>query len=78
MSSVTTPSDFSKLTSWEELKRWVSTWAVDLTNQFNGNIDFTSNIRCKILTVSFTAANTDTTISHPLNRDAYWLLFSKI
>ena len=68
MSSISTPSDFGNLTTWEELKRWLSAWAVDTTTQINGNIDFTSNIKCKIVDVSFKAANTDTTIRHQLKK----------
>lgn len=68
MSSITTPSDFSKIKTWEELKRWVAAWAVDITNQVNGNLDFNSNLRCKLVDVVFTAANTDKRIAHSLGK----------
>lgn len=68
MSKLTTSSDFSKITTWEELRRWVTQFCEDVKVQINGKIDFVSNISCDIIDVEFTAANTDVQVNHRLRR----------
>lgn len=68
MSSLTTSSDFGNLKDWEDLKRWITVWARDVESQINGNLDFTANIRCKLIDYTFLLANTEYGISHSLRK----------
>lgn len=68
MSSVTAVSDFSNLQEWQLLQRYVSMWADDVTNQLNGGIDFSSNVRCRIIDVVFPTANVEQLIIHSLGK----------
>lgn len=68
MSKLTSSSDFGNLSTWEDLKRWVSIWAKDVDTQINGELDFNNNIKCKILICSFPATNVTYDFSHKLGR----------
>ena len=68
MSSVLSNTDFGNLKTWDELKRFVTTWAGEITGAVNGGLEFGPNIRCKIITANFSAANTENTFIHNLGR----------
>jgi hypothetical protein len=68
MSSLTTSADFANLKGFDDLKRWITIWARDVESQINGNLDFTSNIRCKIIDYTFVSPNTEYGIAHNLRK----------
>jgi hypothetical protein len=52
----------------EEVQRFVDLFCNDVTQTVNGNLDFSTNFNCRVVTATFGAANTDTAVSHTLGR----------
>lgn len=54
----------------EEVPRFVDIFCQNVVTVVNGGLDFATNFNCKVVSVVFTAANTDTTVVHNLGRVA--------
>lgn len=67
MSKITASSDIQQVKP-EDVQKYVDIFCQDVVHTVNGNLDFTNNFACKVLSASFTAANADTVISHNLGR----------
>lgn len=67
MSKVTASTDFDRIDE-ESLKKFLALLAEQLVTVLNGNIDFQTNFNCKMLSVTFGAANSDAAVSHGLGR----------
>lgn len=52
----------------EEIKRFSTIVLTQIVGAINGNITFSDNMLGQQVSVTFTAANTDTAIDHTLNR----------
>lgn len=52
----------------QELQKFLAFFSKDVVLALNGNLTFADNLRCQIIDVSFTAANTNKVISHSLKR----------
>lgn len=52
----------------EEFQKYVTLALQDIVRQVNGGLDFQSNFAGQLLSVIFTAANTNTSLGHSLGR----------
>lgn len=68
MSQVTSQSNLGTITDVPTFMRMASALLQELTQKFNGQIEFGSNITAQKLTVQFLNANTSTAIRHTLNK----------
>lgn len=66
MSKVTASYDFDRLPE-DEVVRYLSIWAEQVSRVINGDIGIADNLKVAIKEVTFTAANTDTAIQTGLN-----------
>lgn len=60
--------DISNVEGEEEIKRYVTQFNQAVKDAINGNIDFVDNCRTNIVSITFSASNTDTTVGHGLGR----------
>lgn len=60
------PQTISNVSSWEDLKRFTSQIIDQIVGTLNGRISFTDNCQTAILSVTFTSANQDLVVAHPL------------
>lgn len=67
MSSITASSDIDRVKP-EDLPRWTSICLENIISTVNGKLDFQTNFNQKTVSVSFSAADTDTAVSHGLGR----------
>lgn len=68
MSTISQYSDVSNLKDLTSLLTFLSRALGDIASTVNGKLDFPSNFACQIVSVQFTAANTDVVVSHDLKR----------
>ncbi len=66
MAKVTTPSNFSTVSTWEDLRRFSAQLCQDIVNQINGSLTFKDNIQGTDVEVFFPVANVDLAITHKL------------
>ncbi len=66
MGRISTPSNFSSVTNWEDLRRFASACIQDIVNQINGRLTFNDNIQGVTLQAFFPVANTDLALTHAL------------
>lgn len=52
----------------EEVARFVDIFFQDILRVVNGDIDFFNNVNCKIMSITFLAADTDSSVAHGLGR----------
>ena len=52
----------------EQLPRFADQFAQSVVQAINGDLDFSSNFNCLILSLTFTAANANTVFNHGLGR----------
>ncbi len=52
----------------EEVPRFVEIFAQDVVNVVNGNVEFGTNIKSTIVSVTFSASDTDTIVGHSLGK----------
>ncbi len=52
----------------DDLSRFTEICLVDIVARINGDLDFATNINCKLISVSFPAASTSVSIAHSLGR----------
>ncbi len=69
MSKVTASSDMSNIDP-KEMPRYVDICLSDIIAVMNGKLDFQSNFNAKEVSVVFSAADTDTAVTHSLGRIA--------
>lgn len=67
MSSITASSDIDRVKP-EDLPRWTALCLENIISTINGKLDFQSNFNQKTVSVNFSAADTDTAVSHGLGR----------
>ena len=67
MSSITASTDMTQVKP-EQLAEFVDKFFQDVEQTVNGNLDFKTNINCKLLSVTFSAANSSVATAHGLGR----------
>ncbi len=67
MSKIQASTDMSNVKP-EELAKFVDLFFQDVDRVVNGDLDFQTNFNCQILSITFSAVNTDTTLFHNLKR----------
>ncbi len=67
MSSITASTDMSNVKP-EELAKFVDLFFQAVADTVNGKLDFQTNLNCKLINITFTAANTDASAGHGLGR----------
>lgn len=67
MSKLTASVDFDRVKP-EELAKFLAKFGDQLLQLINGNLDFATNFNCKILSVTFSAANANVATPHGLGR----------
>lgn len=67
MSKVTASTDIDQVKP-EEAQRFIDIALQDIVQRINGDLDFQTNFNCAIVSVNFTAQNTDQAVSHGLGR----------
>lgn len=60
--------DLGKIKDVSEFMRYCAKFCQNLFNLINGKLEFDSNILSQTVEVTFATANTDTKVSHSLNR----------
>lgn len=68
MSKITQSTDFDRLQTLEDLKRYLNKFGEDVVAQVNGGLTFAENLDATTVSVTFSSANTDTALAHGLNR----------
>jgi len=66
MGKVTTPSNFSTVKTWEDLRRFAAQLCQDIVNQINGGLTFKDNIQNTELSAFFPLADKDVALTHTL------------
>ncbi len=66
MGKLSTPSNFSSVSSWQELRRFVSLFCSDVFNQINGHLTFSDNIQGTSVEVFFPQSNFSISVVHNL------------
>ena len=67
MSSITASVEMDQAKP-EELAKFLTLFSQDVVAQVNGKLDFQTNFNCKLISVTFSAANTNVSASHGLGR----------
>lgn len=67
MSKITASPDVDQVKN-EEFSRFCSIFNKNVQEMVNGNLDFQNNFNCKVISMSFSAINTDTAAVHNLGR----------
>lgn len=67
MSSISASTDMTQCKP-EELTKFIDLFCQDVVDTVNGKLDFTTNFNCKLLSITFGSADTDTGIAHGLGR----------
>jgi hypothetical protein len=68
MSKVTELGDLTNVEDPKEFMRHCSRFLSQLSDTFNGGIDFTTNINSQTISLTCAAANTEFVVPHKLNR----------
>lgn len=77
MSRITASSDIQQVKP-EEVQKYVDIFCQNVVEVVNGKLDFQTNFNSQVLSQSFSAADTDTTIGHNLGRVPFgYLVASK-
>ena len=77
MSKVTASTDFDRVKP-EDLPKFLSLFGEQVVQVLNNGLDFQSNFNCALISVTFSAANTDTAVSHGLGRvPTGYLIYSR-
>lgn len=71
MGKITTSANFSTVSKWEELRRFVSAFAGDVVNQINGKLSFQDNVQGQEFDLSFPVANQDVVVTHNLGYEPH-------
>jgi hypothetical protein len=65
---IKTVQDISNVGSWEDLRRYASISLKSIVDVVNGDVDLVDNCRTSLVSVTFTAANTETKVAHGLGK----------
>jgi hypothetical protein len=65
---ITASTDIDNVKPPEDVPRYVELALQDIVQQVNGNLTFAENIRCKLLSITFSSSDTDTTVTHGMGR----------
>ena len=69
MSKITELGDFTNIDDPKEFMRFASRFISQLQDTVNGGLDFSSNVNCQIVDISFPSlANQEFAVTHTLNR----------
>ena len=68
MSNWQVQTDLGRITDVDTFMRFCSQAIRDLQGIINGKIDFSTNILCQLVEVTFPSANTDLMVNHNLNK----------
>ena len=68
MSKIDQNIDTGRVTSWEDLRRFVTYILVQIQNVINGQIEFGVNIKSNLLDANFIVANQELAIQHGLRQ----------
>lgn len=70
MSNITASSDMSQIDSKDIdlVIKFIDLFMQNVVQVVNGQLDFKTNVNCKLLSITFSAANTNTAINHGLGR----------
>lgn len=63
---IKTVQSLSNIDTLDGLIKWVSQMATDIVNVINGKVSLTDNCQTSLVTVNFTAANTEIPVPHSL------------
>lgn len=83
MSSLTASTDFTQVDDKKnpdvpELKKFLSIFGDNVVETINGNLDFSTNFNGKLMSVTFSSANSDVAVSHGLGRvPSGYLVYSR-
>ncbi len=66
MGKLSISNNFSSVKSWEDLRRFASAWAADVTNQLTGKLTFGDNMQGVFIDVSFPNAAVSVPFTHNL------------
>lgn len=67
MGKVTASTDINQVKA-DEVAKFTDLALQDIVAQLNGEITFGENIKCRLLSVTFSAANTEMAVSHTLGK----------
>ncbi len=67
MSKITASADFDKVKD-DEQARILALFGEQVLSVVNGNLDFATNINCKLMSISFATANANVSTAHSLGR----------
>jgi hypothetical protein len=68
MSNISASTDFSHLKDEAELKKYLDMFGQNVVSVVNGKLDFQTNFNAKLISITFTAALSDTQVLHGLGR----------
>lgn len=68
MSKITNESNIDRINDKEAQASYISKFLDQTKRVVNGGLSFADNFDCKILNITFTAANSDTSLTHGLGR----------
>lgn len=68
MSKIRSIFQFSNLETLDSLTQHLNIFTDDLISNVNGNLEFGENIKTSLVTINFTAANTEVAVTHTLGR----------
>lgn len=76
MGKIKAAAEVTNLKTEDERARYVQIFLQEVLEQVNGGLEFTENIKAKILDLKFTSANTDLAITHGLGKIpiGYWIV----
>jgi len=57
MAKITQTPNLQAVTTWQDLRRFATTYFSSILQQINGNLDFVDNISAQQVSVTFSAAN---------------------
>lgn len=63
-----TPIDLTNLTDTNDFMRFCSQLVGTIVDTINGKLEFDTNLLTQSVSVTFSATNTDTSVSHSLNK----------
>ncbi len=67
MSRITSSTDMTQCKP-EELAKFIDIFCQNVENVVNGRLDFQTNLDCKLISITFSAANVSASVSHGLGR----------
>lgn len=66
MSKIVTVATASNVTTWEELRRWISSTVDDIVSTINGRLNLVENCQTRLVDVTFPSAGEEVKVPHSL------------